>query len=110
MEEQDLVHSWDVTPAEAIAIQKRLATAVVAEDRLGDVSYVAGVDVGWVRLWDGDEVVGALVRTRTNVNPVYVSTGHRISLETAVAYTLACTTRYKLPETTRQAHRLASGA
>lgn len=63
----------------------------------------------WVRLWDRNEVVGALVRTRTNVKPLYGSSGHRVSLETAVTYTLACTTRYKLPETTRHAHRLASG-
>ncbi|MEX2353560.1 MAG: endonuclease V, partial [Gammaproteobacteria bacterium] len=42
------------------------------------------------------------------VKPVYVSTGHRISLETAIIYTMACTTRYRLPETTRLAHRLAS--
>jgi deoxyribonuclease V len=63
----------------------------------------------WVRLWDGNEVVGSLVRTRSKVKPVYVSIGHRVSLKTAVAYTLACTTRYKLPETTRYAHRLASG-
>lgn len=222
MTEKALIHPWDATPAEAIAIQKRLAAAVVREDRLGEVTGVAGVDVGfeqnntitraavvvlafpslkpldqaiarrpttfpyipgllsfregpaildalaaleteadlllfdgqglahprrlgiashigvladtpaigvaksrltghpreplppekgaWVRLWDKDEVVGALVRTRTNVNPVYVSIGHRISLESAVHYTLACTTRYKLPETTRHAHRLASGA
>ena len=38
-----------------------------------------------------------------------VSSGHRVSLETAIRLTLACTPRYRLPETTRQAHRLASG-
>lgn len=54
------------------------------------------------------EVVGAALRTRANVSPVYVSPGHRVSLATAVHYTLACTTKYRLPETTRHAHRLAS--
>jgi deoxyribonuclease V len=49
------------------------------------------------------------VRTRTNVSPVYVSVGHRIDLETAVEYVLGCCTRYRLPETTRYAHRAASG-
>ncbi len=55
------------------------------------------------------EVIGVVLRTRTHVKPIYVSIGHRVSLETAVAYTMACTPKYRLPETTRQAHRLASG-
>lgn len=63
---------------------------------------------GWVPLMDGEAVIGAVVRSRSRVRPVYVSVGHRLSLTTAVQLTLACTTRYRLPETTRQAHRLAS--
>jgi deoxyribonuclease V len=63
----------------------------------------------WVALRDRGETIGAVLRTRSNVTPVYVSTGHRISLETAIGFVLACTTRYRLPETTRWAHRLASG-
>ena len=55
------------------------------------------------------EVIGLVLRTRTNVKPIFVSIGHKVSLETAVAYTMACTPKYRLPETTRQAHRLASG-
>jgi deoxyribonuclease V len=54
------------------------------------------------------EIVGVVLRTRDGVRPVYVSIGHRISLTTAVHYVLACTPRYRLPETTRHAHRLAS--
>lgn len=63
----------------------------------------------WVPLQDGGEVVGAVVRTRTGVKPIYVSIGHRLTLQTAVRLSLSCTTRYRLPETTREAHRLASG-
>lgn len=63
-----------------------------------------------VALTDKDEVIGAVLRTRNGVKPVYVSLGHRVSLETAVAYTLACTPKFRLPETTRQAHRLASSS
>jgi len=63
----------------------------------------------WVPLTDKGETIGAVVRTRTNVSPLYVSIGHRISLATAVDYVLRCTTRFRLPETTRWAHRLASG-
>lgn len=62
----------------------------------------------WVPLMDGDERIGAVLRSRTGTRPLYVSPGHRISLETAIAYVLGCTPRYRLPETTRQADRLAS--
>jgi deoxyribonuclease V len=55
------------------------------------------------------EVVGAALRTRAGVAPVYVSIGHKVSLATAIEYVLACAPRYRLPETTRAAHRLASG-
>jgi deoxyribonuclease V len=63
---------------------------------------------GWTPLEDGGEVIGAVLRTRSGVKPVYVSIGHRVSLATSVRLTLACTSRYRLPETIRQAHRLAS--
>ncbi len=215
-----LPHSWDLSPAEAIALQRRLSDRVERQDRLGSPATIAGVDVGfeeggrvtraavavlafpslqpfasavarqptrfpyipgllsfreipailaalrqlasppdlllcdgqglahprrfglachlglltdtpsigvgktrligtheavpsarggWVPLRDGDEVIGAVVRTRQGVKPIYVSIGHRISLATAVDYVLAACTKYKLPETTRAAHRLASG-
>lgn len=55
---------------------------------------------------DGDETVGSALRTRTGVKPVYVSAGHLIDLDHACAYTLALTTAYRLPETTRRADQL----
>jgi len=63
----------------------------------------------WRPLLDNGEVVGAALRTRDGVAPVYVSIGHKTSLETAIDYVLACAPKYRLPETTRAAHRLASG-
>lgn len=62
----------------------------------------------WRPLMDGDEVIGAALRTRTGVSPIYVSIGHGVSLPTAIEYALALSPRYRLPETTRAAHRLAS--
>jgi deoxyribonuclease V len=64
----------------------------------------------WTPLVDAGERVGAVLRTRAGVKPVYVSIGHRISLESAVRYVMACTTRYRLPEPIRGAHRLAQRA
>ncbi len=212
-------HAWAVTPREARAIQERLRSRVIREDRLGPVHRVAGVDVGftdrgrtvraavavlslpalepvdravaqiparfpyvpgllsfrevpgviealqgletapdlvlydghgyahprrfgaachlgvlmdlptigvakkrligthapvpdergrWVPLLDAGETVGAVLRTRPRVKPVYVSVGHRVSLETAVALVMACTGRYRLPEPARRAHHIAS--
>lgn len=63
----------------------------------------------WVPLKDGGETIGAVLRTRSNTRPLYVSIGHRVSLPVAVRYVMACTRRFRLPETTRWAHRLASG-
>jgi deoxyribonuclease V len=62
----------------------------------------------WVPLVDHGETIGAVLRTRAGVTPLYVSIGHRVSLEAAVRWVMACTTRYRLPETTRWAHHLAS--
>lgn len=63
----------------------------------------------WAALVHEGEVVGAALRTRDGVNPVYVSVGHRADLDTARALVLRCCTRYRLPEPTRLAHRAAGG-
>lgn len=213
-------HEWPLTAEEALAIQQRLQPEVITEDRLTEVNYVAGVDVGfeeggavtraavavlsfpdlqlqehalarrpttfpyipgflsfreipavldaleqvkatpdlilcdgqgiahprrfglachlgvlvdlptigvaksllvgkheelpeekgnWRYLRHRGEIVGVVLRSRTGVKPVYVSSGHRISLPTAIDYVLRCTPKYRLPETTRWADRLASG-
>lgn len=62
----------------------------------------------WVSLQHQGETIGAVLRTRLGVKPLYISPGHRISLETAIDYVMCCITKYRLPETTRQAHKLAS--
>jgi deoxyribonuclease V len=211
-----LSHSWDLSPRQAATLQKELAGQVVREPRLGPVTTVAGVDVGYrngmahaavailsypelevithsfasrpvtfpyvpgllsfregpavlealeglkrkpdllifdghglahprrfglachigllvdipaigcaksrlcgqyeepdleggstAPLVDAGETIGAVVRTREAVKPVFVSIGHRVDLRTSVDYVLACCRRYRLPETTRWAHRLA---
>jgi len=63
----------------------------------------------WVPLYDGGEVIGAVVRTHPGQRPLYVSPGHRMDLPTAISYVLVCCTGRRLPETTRWAHRLCQG-
>ncbi|NLV24963.1 MAG: deoxyribonuclease V [Deltaproteobacteria bacterium] len=215
----DLFHPWDLTPREAVVLQKSLAGKVVTADDFNEVRFVAGIDVGWrkgeekaraavavlsfpeleladwavaekelcfpyvpgllsfreapaalaalarlrvrpdlllcdgqgrahprrfglachlglltglpavgvaksrlcgtfgplpeekgnwVPLTDRGEIIGSVVRTRTGIKPLFISAGHRISLEKARDFVLRCVTRYRLPETTRWAHRIAS--
>jgi deoxyribonuclease V len=94
-------HLGLLTDLPSIGVGKTRLTGTHAEvgNRRGD----------WQPLYDRAEVIGAVLRTRVNTHPLYISVGHRISLETAIAYVIGCTTRYRLPETTRFAHKLASG-
>ncbi|BAC92184.1 endonuclease V [Gloeobacter violaceus PCC 7421] len=71
----------------------------------GDLAEAAGslTDL----LWRG-EVVGRAVRTRSRVQPVYVSPGHRLGLDSAVEWVLRCCRGYRLPEPTRQAHNYSN--
>lgn len=213
---QTIKHPWDVTPKEAVVIQRRLRNHLLIEDRFSEIDTVCGVDVGfdrktnrgkaalallrirdlspieivtaemeltfpyvpgllsfrelpvvlaalkklpgkpdlficdgqgiahprrlgiachlglltgipavgaaksrlvgshgrvpdrkgeWAALVDDGEVIGAVVRTRVNVKPIFVSPGHLITLESAVSWVMRCVTRYRLPETTRVAHK-----
>jgi deoxyribonuclease V len=84
-------------------------TIGVAKSRLiGDHDEVPNEKGAWVPLHDKGETIGAVLRSRTNTKPLYISSGHRISLTTAIDYVLRCTPKYRLPETTRQADKLAS--
>ncbi|MEW8029386.1 MAG: deoxyribonuclease V [Candidatus Thiodiazotropha sp.] len=93
-----------------LGVYSDIPSVGVAKTRLiGSHAAVPVEKGGWVPLIDKDETIGAVVRTRNNVKPLYISIGHKISLRRSIELVLACTTRYRLPETTRAAHRLASG-
>jgi deoxyribonuclease V len=81
----------------------------VAKTRLvGEHAPLEAAKGSWSDLCQGQEIIGAVLRTRRDVKPLYISSGHRVSLAAALGFVLACTTKYRLPETTRWAHRLAS--
>jgi deoxyribonuclease V len=81
----------------------------VAKSRLIGTFVEPGAARGaWSPLLDRDQTIGAALRSRTAVRPLFVSIGHRVGLASAVRLTLACTDRYRLPEPTRLAHQLAS--
>jgi deoxyribonuclease V len=54
------------------------------------------------------DIIGAALRTKNKVNPVYVSPGHLINLDTAIELTLRCDGGYRIPEPTRRAHNLVN--
>ena len=62
----------------------------------------------WTRLTLNGRLIGRVVRTRKGVKPLFVSVGHRISLPNAVAWVLRTTRGFRLPEPTRQAHRIVN--
>ena len=61
----------------------------------------------WKHLVYEEKVVGAAVHTRPNVKPVYVSVGHKVSLESAINIVLHCAPKYRIPEPIGQAHKAA---
>ena len=68
--------------------------------RHGELGEEAG---NWADLVDGGERIGAALRTRTGVKPVYVSQGNRVSLRTAVGLTLEVADGFRIPRPTRVA-------
>ncbi len=63
----------------------------------------------YASLLDNGEVIGAALRTKRGVKPVYVSIGNKVDLEAAIHWVLACCRGYRLPEPTRLAHLAAAG-
>jgi deoxyribonuclease V len=81
-----------------------VAKSILVGEPHGELSAEKGSRVPLV---DDGETVGTVLRTRTDVNPVYVSVGHRCTLDDAADLMLDCSPTYKIPEPTRQAHRLS---
>ena len=86
-----------------------LPSAGCAKTRLvGEYAPVGKKRGSFSWLWFEGKKVGAVVRTRANVKPVFVSPGDKITLQTAVRLVLAACKNYRLPEPIRKAHQLAN--
>ena len=107
---QGIAHPRRFGIAAHVGLLARIPTIGVAKTRLiGSFVPPATERGAWSPLEDKGEVIGAVLRTRAGVSPLFVSIGWGVSLATAIGWVLACAPKYRLPETTRQAHRLASG-
>src|ERR687895_1593932 len=108
LDAQGLAHPRRMGLASHIGLFLEVPTVGCAKSVLVGKYEEPGVEKGSTSdLVHRGEVVGRVVRTREGVSPVYVSVGNGIDLESAVDLVLACCTKYRLPETTRQAHNAA---
>ena len=86
-------------------------TVGVAKGRLFGVAEEPANERGaYSPLKDGEEVIGAALRTQKDAKPVYVSIGHKLSLKTSIKIALETTRENRLPEPIRLAHELATKA
>jgi deoxyribonuclease V len=101
---QGFAHPRRCGIASHLAIELDKPGVGVAKSRLigtfGKLSPKAGATVP---LMDGEKQIGVVLRTQKGIRPVFVSVGHRVDLTSAVKLVLACCTRYRIPEPTRQA-------
>ncbi len=106
---QGIAHPRRLGVASHLGLLADIPTIGVAKSRLtGWHKPVPDERGAWVPLMQGQERIGAVLRSRLHVHPLYVSSGHRVSLESALRITLACLGRYRLPEPIRWADKLAS--
>jgi deoxyribonuclease V len=106
---QGLAHPRRMGLASHIGLFLEVPTVGCAKSVLVGKYEEPGVEKGSTSdLVHRGEVVGRVVRTREGVSPVYVSVGNGLDLESATALVLACCTKYRLPEPTRQAHNAAN--
>lgn len=107
---QGMAHPRRIGIASHVGLLSGIPTIGAAKSRLCGTHDEPGPARGArTPLLHRGEVVGTVLRTRTGVRPLYVSIGHRISLEAAVEWVLACAPRYRLPEPTRLADKLSKG-
>jgi deoxyribonuclease V len=82
-----------------------------AKSRLvGKFSEVGAVKGSYADLWHEKQVVGAVARTRSGVKPLFVSPGHRMTLEASLKIVFGCCKKYRVPEPIRRAHALVNKA
>ncbi len=108
---QGIAHSRGIGIAAQMGLWLERPTIGVAKSHL----YGLHAEVGPARgdradlLDKNTQLIGAVLRTREKTNPLYISPGHLMDVPHAVEFVMACVTRYRLPEPTRWAHKVAGG-
>ena len=111
---QGIAHPRGFGLASHLGLWLKKPTIGVAKSRLFGRHAIVGPRFGdWSELLDEDKttrILGAVLRTREKNNPLYISPGHLIDVEQAIAFVLACCRGHRLPEPTRWAHKISTGA
>jgi len=106
---QGIAHPRRIGIASFLGVLLGIPSIGCAKSRLtGVYAEPPQVRGAWSPLMDGGEIIGAVLRTREKVKPLFVSPGHLITLAEAVAVILRCADRYRLPEPQRAADSLAA--
>ncbi len=109
VDSQGLAHPRRAGLASHLGVVIESPTIGVAKSQLCGEAETPGSEKGsYSYLIEDGERIGAVVRTRTDVNPVYVSIGHKVNLKKAIGITLKSSPKYKIPEPIREAHRSAT--
>lgn len=106
---QGVAHPRRLGIASHLGILLNLPTIGVAKKRLyGKYADLASTVGSKERLWDRDEQIGWVLRSKLRCNPLFISSGHRISQNSALYFVQQCLKGYRLPEPTRWADVIAS--
>ena len=107
---QGVAHPRRLGLASHLGLWLGVPTIGCAKSLLCGSHEAPGAESGsYAEIRDRGETIGVTLRTRPGVKPVYVSIGHKVDLEAAIYWVLACYRGYRLPEPTRLAHLAAGG-
>jgi deoxyribonuclease V len=105
---QGIAHPRRMGIAAHLGVLMDMPAIGVAKSRLNGKYDELGLEKGASSiLWDKKERIGTVLRSKDNILPLFISPGHRVSHDTALALTNQCLTRYRLPEPTRIADKLS---
>jgi len=108
---QGIAHPRRLGIASHLGLLLNMPSIGCAKSRLtGDHTPLPNASGSCSWLTDGEEVIGAVVRTKRSVTPLYISIGHKIDLASSVAWVLNCCCGFRLPQPTRLAHMAARGS
>jgi len=107
---QGIAHPRRMGLASHLGLFLNTPTIGCAKSRLCGRHQEPGAEPGsYAELVDNGEIIGAALRTKSGVKPVYISIGHKVDLQTAIHWVLACCRGERLPEPARLAHLAAGG-
>jgi len=107
---QGIAHPRRMGLASHLGLFLDTPTIGCAKSRLCGSHQTPGWKPGsYAELVDGEETIGAALRTKLGTKPIYVSIGHKVDLETAIYWVTQCCRGYRIPEPTRLAHLAAGG-